>query len=435
MRLRILILLLFAAFPARAAKYALRGTVVTPSEVIANGVVIVDGDTIAGVAAKAPKGVTVIDAGGFIFPGLIDLHNHVAWNAFPRWRPKRAVTARYDWLADPDYLAALSDPRGAVNRTNDCDLERFGEVKALVNGATAIAGSLTKPCSRGLIRNLDYDSGFAGKSPAQYRVFPFQLPAAEEAAVCAALDTGNTVIVHLAEGVGESARRELAMLNAHGFLKPGLVAIHGVALNADDFLTLKKAGAGLVWSPRSNLELYGTTVDLKSALAAGLTIAISPDWSPSGSAGMIPEMTYAWRWLEGTDVPLTAKDLVEMATVNAALLGGVGNRTGRIEKGYAADFVVVAPNGRADAYETLLATPPAGVKLVVVAGRPLYGDAALLTKVNPSAKTEPLTICGAAKVIDMSDSDDGKGVSLAATRATLQAAMGTIKLSQLADCR
>ncbi len=435
MRLRILIILFLVALPAHAARYALRGTVVTPAGVIANGVVVVDGDTIVELAARAPKGVTVIDTGGVIFPGLIDLHNHVTWNAFPRWRPKRAVTARYDWIADPDYLATLSDPRGAVNQSHDCDLERYGEVKALVNGATAIAGSLAKPCSRGLIRNLDYDSGFAGKTPAQYRIFPFQLNAAAEAEVRTALDAGTPVIVHLAEGVGESPRRELSMLNGHGFLKPGLVAIHGVALNAGDFEALKKGGAGLVWSPRSNLELYGTTVDLKSALAAKLTIAISPDWSPSGSAGMIPEMTYAWRWLEGTDVPLTAKDLVEMATVNAATLGGVGDKTGRIETGYAADFVVVAPNGRADPYETLLATQPAGVRLVVVAGRPLYGDAALLTKVNPSAKTEPLTICGAAKAIDMSDSDEGKGVSLAATRSTLQAAMGTIKLSELADCR
>lgn len=434
---RAILIALFFALPADAAKYALRGTVVTPERVIANGIVVVDGTTIVDVTTAAPSGMSVIDTGGVIFPGLIDLHNHVTWNAFPRWRAKKAVTARYDWLADPDYLAVLSGPRGQVNRTNDCDLERYGEVKALVNGATAIAGSLTKPCSRGLIRNVDNDSSFAGKPPAQYRVFPFELGLDDETSVRDALAAGTPVIVHLSEGVTESTRRELTLLSRHGFLKKGLIAIHGVALNDADLKTLHDGGAGLVWSPRSNLELYGTTLDLKSALAAGLTIAISPDWSPSGSAGMIPEMAYAWRWLEDVDTPVTAKSLVEMATINPAAL--LGDKTGRIEKSDAADLLVVAPNGRSDPYETLIETQPAGVRLVVVGGKPLYGDAALLTKVNPTAKAEPLTVCGAAKVIDMSDSDDGKGVTWAETRAALTAAMGKltppVPLAELVDCR
>jgi len=136
-------------------------------------------------------------------------------------------------------------------------------------------------------------------------------------------------------------------------------------------------------------------------------------------------------------MPLTAKNIVEMATINPATL--IGDKTGRIEKSYAADLLVVAPKGQSDAYQTLLETQPAGVRLVVVGGKPLYGDAALLTKVNPSAKTEPLTVCGAAKVIDMSDSDDGKGVTWADTRAALTGAMSKlappVTLAELVDCR
>ncbi len=267
----------------------------------------------------------------------------------------------------------------------------------------------------------------------------FELGADDEASVRTALAAGDPVIVHLAEGVVESSRRELNMLIKHGFLQKGLVAIHGVALTAADFQTLQKGGGGHVWSPRSNLELYGSTADINAARAAGLTIAISPDWSPSGSAGMIPEMTYAWRWIEDVAIPLTARDLVNMATLNAATLGNVADRTGQIAPKLAADLLVVAADGRSDPYETLVETQAAGVKLVIVAGRPLYGDAALLTKVNPAAKTEPLTVCGAAKVIDMSDSDDGKGISWADTRAALTGAMGKltppVTLAELVDCR
>jgi 5-methylthioadenosine/S-adenosylhomocysteine deaminase len=441
MRKIFVVLCLAIGLSAHAATYALRGTVVTPQSVIANGIVVVDGDTIASVGTTAPKGTTVIDTGGIIFPGLIDLHNHVTWNAFPRWRAARAVSARYDWQADPDYLAKLSNPHFVVQGTNACDLERYGEVKALVNGATSIVGSLLNICSNGLIRNLDYAaaSGFAGKNPALYQVFPLQLTEAQATSTRAALKAGDAYIVHLSEGVSESARRELVMLDRQGYLQPGLVAIHGVALKAADFQTLKKGGAGHVWSPRSNLELYGSTADINAARAAGLTIAISPDWSPSGSAGMIPEMTYAWRWIEDVDIPLTAQDLVTMATTNAATLGNVADRTGQIAPNLAADLLVVARDGQSDPYETLVETQPAGIKLVIVAGRPLYGDSALVKKVNPAAKTEPLTVCGAAKVIDMSDSDDGKGITWADTQAALTGAMGKltppIPLAALADCR
>jgi 5-methylthioadenosine/S-adenosylhomocysteine deaminase len=47
------------------------------------------------------------------------------------------------------------------------------------------------------------------------------------------------------------------------------------------------AGVGLVWSPRSNNELYGGTLNIAAAQAVGLSFAIAPDWSPTGSAGML----------------------------------------------------------------------------------------------------------------------------------------------------
>jgi cytosine/adenosine deaminase-related metal-dependent hydrolase len=39
----------------------------------------------------------------------------------------------------------------------------------------------------------------------------------------------------------------------------------------------------IVWSPLSNLLLYGKTTDVAAARTAGLTIALGSGWSPSGS--------------------------------------------------------------------------------------------------------------------------------------------------------
>ena len=64
------------------------------------------------------------------------------------------------------------------------------------------------------------------------------------------------------------------MLKARGLLVPGVSIIHGVALSPANFAEMAKAHVGLVWSPRSNFELYGSTADVAAAKAAGVRLAI-----------------------------------------------------------------------------------------------------------------------------------------------------------------
>ena len=54
------------------------------------------------------------------------------------------------------------------------------------------------------------------------------------------------------------------------------------ALTADDFATMEQFGGAMIWSPLSNLLLYGKTAKIKAA-AGKIRIGIGPDWSPSGS--------------------------------------------------------------------------------------------------------------------------------------------------------
>ena len=49
------------------------------------------------------------------------------------------------------------------------------------------------------------------------------------------------------------------MLKAQGLLRPGLIVIHGSAFRDGEFREMAANGVGLVWSPRSNYELYGET--------------------------------------------------------------------------------------------------------------------------------------------------------------------------------
>src|ERR1700753_1552893 len=76
---------------------ALRGTLVTPGGIVEKGVVLIRQGKIvaAGAKVKIPGNVTAMDVDGIIAPGLIDLHNHLTWNVFPRWHPNQEFGSRY----------------------------------------------------------------------------------------------------------------------------------------------------------------------------------------------------------------------------------------------------------------------------------------------------------------------------------------------------
>src|SRR5260221_10431149 len=86
------------------SKLALRGRIVTmnaASDVVINGTLYIDGDSVAAVAKDgeaAPAGFeggTAVDTRRTIFPRLIELHNHLPYNTIGLWQ----VGQKY---GDPD---------------------------------------------------------------------------------------------------------------------------------------------------------------------------------------------------------------------------------------------------------------------------------------------------------------------------------------------
>jgi 5-methylthioadenosine/S-adenosylhomocysteine deaminase len=396
--------------------YALKGTLITPSTVISDGTIVVSGGKIAGVGAVVdiPSGLTPLDTDSFIFPGLIDLHNHLTWNLFPRWPPanwkptdwdpSKKFGARYDWQQLQTYKDDLDSPhRSLFDEGWGCEMNRFGEVKALAGGATSSLGSLgPEKCIEGLVRDLDFYSGIYQTDDFKSEklvnnVFPLEMSVDAASALRSNLSSGqvNAFIVHLAEGANSnaSAAREYKMFVGHGFLRPGVSVIHGVALKAPQFQEMAAHGVGLIWSPRSNLELYGTTADIASAKSAGVVLAIAPDWSPSGSSGMIEELKYAAAW-NARQHPkvLEDSDFVKMATIYPAQLAGLSDKIGSLSRGNLADLLVLKKTGT-DPYAALVHATPLDIRLIIVGGNPVYGDRDLMEKFVPGDTLEPVTLC------------------------------------------
>src|SRR5262249_50680571 len=239
----------------------LKVTVVTPASVVDSAVVTVAAGRIASVSPGAAS-MRAVTIDGVMFPGLIDLHNHMTWNVLPDWTPPHTFANRYEWQELPEDAQKLSGPDNALmNAGAGCDMNRFGEVKSIVNGGTATVGSFgptaAEParnrCIEGLARNLDASSDLAASHPLNqepYRnvVFPFEISPAEEQATRPA-DPDPTAparphaaVGHLAEGTDAAARREYRQFRAHQYLRKGVSVIHGVALAPDQIRELAAGG-------------------------------------------------------------------------------------------------------------------------------------------------------------------------------------------------
>lgn len=412
-----------------ASTIVLRGTIVTPDEVIPDGLVTISGSMIIAVTpfAGAQPGLKFVETDSYILPGLVDVHNHIAWNFLPRWQPKQKFASRYEWQKPPAPGAALDDfehalltPRNKVLDDQDlaCGADLYGEVKAIVGGATSTIGGRgldDDPCIAGLARNLDDapDFGRVLVPKLMYKVFPFDATKGgiDPKTVAAELSAGTRFLLHVAEGTDSQSAGEFQIMGRYGLLRHGVSVIHGIALGKHEFELMANKQVGLIWSPRSDIELYGATTDVRSAKAAGVKVALAPDWSPTGSDGLLQELNYAALWNTRRRV-FSDRDLVRMATAIPAQLAGLDQRIGSVAQGYYADLLLVrkpsvAPVEADFVYHALVHASPADVRLVMIGGVAVYGDSDLMDQTSLNHSFETITVCGKQKALDTSTGAPG----------------------------
>lgn len=406
------------------SKLALRGRIVTmnaASEVIVNGTLYIDGDSVAAVAKEGEKtpdafeGVAAVDTRGTIFPGLIELHNHLAYNTIGLWQVDQKYGDRDKWRGAAAYNDGLKRPTQvlASNETFLGAITRYVECKCLFGGVTTTQGIRLNGAAsiggyfRGLVRNVEtpLDAKLKGASTR----IP-DVAARDVAEFRGALAKNQCCLLHLSEGTDEHAHKAFFALSTAtppAILK-SLAGIHCVVLNAADFKMMGTAGAKMVWSPLSNLLLYGDTSNVKMARDNGVTIGLGPDWTFSGSKNLLGELKVARAVNAIRKFGFSDRDLVAMATCDAAKVLGWEGRAGSIEKGKIADVIVV--DGLAsDAYAALLAATEHDIVLSVIGGAARYGSATLMKKLGADkGDIDTTTIAGVDRILCFTDDPNSK---------------------------
>jgi len=416
----------------------LKGTVVSPSTVTCDGEVLFSSETGKIVCAgedcsTAPEaaGAQVVCANGVIYPGIIDPHQHADYNHMPVFQHPKHYDNRNTWRNHErlyDDFKIPHKPFGTTNKANQILVQRYAEMRIAFAGGTGMSGTagalLTDTGIGGWLRNFDSSnaalSGLTGAF-VDPDIDTIVVKDADGAVDVAATTTHLTPIVsrmkaadykaflpHIGEGIDANARAEFDEAVKQNIVGEKTGVIHCTACSSAQLQYMAKNKAKLIWSPRSNIDLYGATASVTTAKRLGVTIALGVDWTPSGSMNPIGEMQCAAS-LNRTyyDNTFTDRDIVEMSTTNAAAAMNLGDQVGKIEKGYWADLMVVAGD-RTKPYRALLEAKAKEIRLVTVAGKALYGDPEATTGavlgggtctavpdgISPDGKTG---VCGAAK--------------------------------------
>ncbi len=388
-----------------------RGDLVVPGGLLHNGHLLVDATGIIRCAAcdcsgqPGFAGATRLDCRwGLVSPGLINPHDHITYAGND---PADHGTERYDhrheWRKGLNGHTKIPVPQTS-------NAVAWGELRHVLAGTTSLFGS---GGVGGLVRNLDRDT--SGLDPAKkvtYDTFPLgdsggqmlvgscAYPSIESASSVAQMPC---YIPHVAEGVNDEARNEFLCLSGAGtggqdLVRPNTAFIHGVGVRPEDVAAMAAEGTGLVWSPRSNLDLYGNTAPVTVYARLGVRIALGSDWTASGSMNILRELrcadSFNRTYLDGF---FSDRDLLDMVTVRAAEVMHLDDVIGSLKPGLLADIAVFDTRQRADERAVL----EAGVQDVVLllrAGVPLYGDADLVAGLPGGASgCEPLDACGVPK--------------------------------------
>ncbi|MFB6201526.1 MAG: amidohydrolase [Halorhabdus sp.] len=355
------------------------GQVLRPDLTVENADVLVDQDagTIEGVGDVGPADDELDATGGFVIPGLVNAHTHVAMTLLRGYADDKPLDA---WLRE-DIWPVEAELRAEDVRAGT----ELGLVEMIKAGITTFAdmyffmpdvveavktagmravlgyGSITagkdeadarQEMEDGLAFAREYDGAASGRIRTAF--MPHSLTTVGEQYlrefVPRARDLDVPVHFHANETEAEvdpiverEGRRPLQYAADTGLLAPDDFLAHGVHLTDREIDLLAERGTGVVHCPASNMKLASGMAPVQDLLEAGVPVGLGTDGAASNNdLDVFDEMRDAAMLgkLAANDASaVDAGSVVRMATAGGADLLGID--AGRLEAGAKADLAVI----------------------------------------------------------------------------------------------
>jgi 5-methylthioadenosine/S-adenosylhomocysteine deaminase len=399
------------------------GRILSPGSIAIDGSDIVAVDRAPAIADQFRAAETVEAWGSVVMPGLINTHTHAPMVlyrgladdvALMEWLekylfPAEAKTVSPEFVRAGTRLAALEMIQSGT--TTYADMYYFEEEIAKETKLAGLRGVLgqtiiqfpvadAKTPAEGLARAEAFIKAYRNDPLITPAVAPHAMYTLDGPTLLACRDLskryGVPTIIHLAETQAETRTAHerfktspVSYLESLGFFGPGVLAAHGVWVSDPEIATLKAQGVGVSHNPESNMKLASGTAPVPGYLAAGVAIGLGTDGAASNNdLDMFEAMrtaSFLHKLTRNDPRAMSAKTVLEMATIGGARALGMDRRIGSLEPGKRADVIVV---GMSAARQTpmydpvshlVYATHGDDVRTVVVDGKILMRDRRMQT--------------------------------------------------------
>ena len=360
-----------------------------------DGDVLIEGDRIVAVQPQITADADVLDVTGrIVIPGFVDTHRHT-------WEAAIRGCAPNDTL--DDYFVHILDTFAPIYRAEDVYAANLaGSLECLNAGITTLVDwshiNNTPDHPDAAIQALheagiraQYAYGSANTSLADYwneskiaipaddvrrvrdtyfsggssagglltmalatRGPGFCLPDVVRAEWDLARDLDIPITVHVAMGRVAGRFGMVARLDEMDLLRPGTTYIHCCHLSEAEWRMVAGSGGLVSIAAQVELQMGHGWPPVMKAMEHGLRPGLSIDVVTSLPGDMFTQIRAAFGaerarvhetcWKANTECPsdmLTARQLLEMATINGAAVAGVADRTGSLTPGKQADVVVI----------------------------------------------------------------------------------------------
>lgn len=338
------------------------------------------------VTARPANSAQVVDLDGYsIFPGLVNAHDHLELNHYPRSKFREKYDNAHQWGEDMN-MRLDSEPYKSLRAYPLWDKLFIGGLKNLLCGATTVAHH------NPLHKYLKWDD-FPVNVLQKYGWAHSLHFNTDEEIQRSYKRTPSSVswFIHLAEGTDEIAAGEYKRLKALGCIGSNTVIIHGVGLTPEDVNDAIQHVRGLVWCPSTNLYLLDKTspfvqhtYDVKRPswrhTDTGCNVALGSDSRLTADGDLGIEMLAA-----NMTSQCDGACVMEAVTCRAAHILGMSD-VGHLHSGAKADWIVDFRYQRAD------------IKLIAKGGVPQIGDPDMMAKF-PNVQTVGAMLDGKPKRI------------------------------------
>ena len=327
------------------------------------------------IAAPAGKEIDLKNK-SYIYPSLINTHDHLQGNYRPPVGPSKG-NFYLTWLPwDNDLKASQTfQERSKLDRE---DLYALSGYKCLFSGVTTVNDHFPHNLNSQILPTLPIRAIQEYAIAHESTSYDLKWGDGVEAEHKYAVEKNWPFITHLCEGFDNESMHSLGVLEKNGILDSSCLFIHCIAFSDEDIKKVAKAGASVSWCGFSNMFMFNVTAKVRKMMKEGVNVTIGTDSSATGSANLLAEIKYdrnLYRNLYGEDLP--PKRIFEMVTVNSAKAFRMQDKIGTLEEGKLGDILVLRAN-EDDAYENLVNAEMEDIELLLLCGKPVYGETRFL---------------------------------------------------------